>query len=261
MSFTRITTPDLTVTNITALADRPALTAAQLKAKFDEAGGDINAFLTALADEINAFLSELETGTAAANIGAANVWAEDASASNIQAKLAALKTYMDGLVIAAGAGDMMKSVYDTDADGKVDSAADADTVGGELPGAFADEISGKTAKTTLADGDAFPIADSAAANAQKKTLWSTMKTAIQTALAAVFAPLSHGHAIADLTGVAATSHTHNFSQLSGAAATSHSHAVTDLSGVAKNAAGVRITVSNTEPTSPAVNDLWFADQA
>ena len=87
-----------------------------------------------------------------------------------------------------------------------------------------------------------------------------MKAAMQTALGTVFAPLSHGHGIADLSGVAATSHTHNYSQLSGVAASSHSHAVTDLSGVAKNAAGIRITVSNTEPTSPTTNDLWFADQ-
>ena len=259
MSFTNITEPALTVNNITALADRPALTAAQLKAKFDEAGGDINTFLTALAGEINALISELETGTAAANIGAANVWVEDTSAANIQAKLAALKTYMDELVIAAGAGDMMKSVYDTDNDGKVDSAADADTVDGHSPEEFALEIAGRTAKTTLADGDAFPIADSAASNAQKKTLWSTMKTAMQTALGTVFAPLSHGHGIADLTGVSATSHTHNYTSLSGVAATSHSHAVTDLSGVAKNAAGILITVSNTEPTSPTTNDLWFSD--
>ena len=48
-------------------------------------------------------------------------------------KINTINTNMGNL----GGGDMMKSAYDTDGDGKVDNANNADKLGGELPSAFA----------------------------------------------------------------------------------------------------------------------------
>lgn len=275
MSFTKVTAPSLTVANITALADRPALTAAALKAKFDEAGGDLLVYLTDLSGEVNDLIDELEAATAAASMGAAEVWTEDASAANVQAKLVALKAYIDGLVIAAGAGDMVKTVYDTDDDGKVDAAVDSDKLGGVAASGYALALGGQDAKATIADADAYGMIDSVD-GVQKKTLFGLIKSTLQTAFALIFAPKTHAHTITDLTGVAATSHTHAYASLSGvaaathghlftdltgAAAASHTHTATSVSGFAKNAAGILITVSNSTPSNPTTNDLWFSDEA
>lgn len=276
MAFDRITDPALTVNNVTALADRPALTSAALKAVFDHAGGDLLVYLTDLADEINALIDEMEAVSAAANLGAAAVWPEDISEDTVQDKLEALKDYIDGLVIAAGAGDMLKSIYDTAGNGKVDVAENAEKLGGALPATFAKEITAQDAKISLVNADSFMIADSGDSNIQKKTLWSSMKSAMQAALATVFAGVTHGHGISDITGVAATAHTHAYASLSGvaaathahvyadltgAAASSHTHTATSVSGFAKNAAGILITVSNSQPGTPTTNDLWFSDEA
>lgn len=47
-------------------------------------------------------------------------------------KIEAINTNMGNL----GGGDMMKAAYDTDGDGKVDNADNADKLGGELPSAY-----------------------------------------------------------------------------------------------------------------------------
>ena len=126
MAFTPITVPTVDPANITPLADRPQLTAAALKAKFDKGGQDVEAALETVATEINGLITELEASTAAASIGAAAVLTGDASAANVQAKLARLKQYVDDTVVAIGAGDMTKAVYDTDNDGVVNAAEEAD---------------------------------------------------------------------------------------------------------------------------------------
>lgn len=263
MSFERITKPAMTVANITPLQDRPRLTAAQLKAKFDDAGVDIAEYLSDMTDELNGLIDALEHQTGAENLGASPLWAGESSADNIQAKFTALRAYMDGLVITAGAGDMLKSVFATlePQNKKVDKAVNADNLGGKAAAEYAKEINGRDAKTTLDDNDAFPVSDAEDGGAQKKTLWSAVKNAMQAAFALVFAAKSHNHAVGDLSGVAAASHTHNYAQLSGVAAESHTHGAGDLSGVAKNTAGVRVSVQSAAPSSPAVNDLWFWDES
>jgi len=187
MSFSRITVPSVTTNNIALLDNRPNISSAELKERFDQAGDDIVSALGTIAGQINNILTELErTNTenpGALNLGASAVWMGDNSAPNIQAKLSALKAYMDSLTIAAGSGDMLKSIYDTNNDGKVDTAENAEKLGDILASGYSREISGQIQKDAIVDDDAFPLADSAAANAQKKTLWSTIKTT----LAAVFA--------------------------------------------------------------------------
>lgn len=59
-----------------------------------------------------------------------------------------------------GSGDMTKAVYDTDNDGKVDSAEDADKLGGQLPSYYAKasdipDVSGKADKVTGATNGNF----------------------------------------------------------------------------------------------------------
>ncbi len=151
MSFKRITLPDgtaqgetepreINVTNVQALANRPQMTAAALKAAFDAGGISVKEYLTGLVNEINGFIGSIEnngtgggTGSGASNIGAGLVWPEDHSEGSVQAKLIALKEYMDGLVVEAGAGDMAKSVYDSNNDGVVN---DSDHLGGLSPGRY-----------------------------------------------------------------------------------------------------------------------------
>lgn len=92
-----------------------------------------------------------------------------------------------------------------------------------------------------------------------ETLISDLETLINTHAT------RHGSAGADpitpsAIGAAAASHEHDIDDLDGVAAEEHEHTADDLSGVAKNSAGITITVSSTEPSSPATNDLWFADE-
>lgn len=207
MSFRRITLPDATaqgeteprtinVTNVQTLDNRPQMTATELKTAFDAGNADIKKYLTGLVNEINGFIGSVENdGTnvgavsGASNIGAERVLSEieseNRSAPNVQAQLTVLKNYINTRVLQSGGGDMMQGHFATIAADahKVDHAVDADNFGGVLPSAYSKEIKGQTVKTTLADDDAFPIADSAADGVQKKTLWSTIKTALESAFA------------------------------------------------------------------------------
>lgn len=134
MSFTQFTAPAAVTGNISLLDDRPTLSAAALKQAFDKAGNELLEDLQGLVTDLNALLGELENSASAASLGAAAVCAADTAAANIQAKLGFLKTYIDDKVIAAGAGDMQKSTYDTDEDGVVDNA---EKLGGQLPAYYA----------------------------------------------------------------------------------------------------------------------------
>lgn len=109
-------TDDLNI--IQALADLPndtdGLSAAQLKAKFDEAGNTIKTFLNS---------THIPEVTTALNGKTAKPAGNGTSGQY-------LMTNGDGTTAwntPTGAGDMAKSVYDTDNDGKVDSAESADT--------------------------------------------------------------------------------------------------------------------------------------
>ena len=66
MAFTKLTTD---VENIQKLADRPQLSAQQLKAAFDGAGADIKQYLT------ETLVPEMEAVTAAESIGADGILA------------------------------------------------------------------------------------------------------------------------------------------------------------------------------------------
>lgn len=81
MAFTKLTTD---VENIQKLADRPQLSAQQLKQAFDQAGAELKAYLT------EHLVPELEAVSGAANIGATYVGDGDPDpedSRNIQAKL------------------------------------------------------------------------------------------------------------------------------------------------------------------------------
>ena len=81
MAFTKLTTD---VENIQKLADRPQLSAQQLKAAFDGAGADIKQYLA------DTLVPELEAATAAESIGAAYIGDGDPhpeNSRNVQAKL------------------------------------------------------------------------------------------------------------------------------------------------------------------------------
>lgn len=91
MAFTKVT-KDMGI--ISALADKPndvgGLTAAQLKAKFDEAGAALKDYLN------NTLTAELEGQNAAGNIGIQTI--NGITASNVQAALQALKTAIDNAI-------------------------------------------------------------------------------------------------------------------------------------------------------------------
>ena len=81
MAFTKLTTD---VENIQKLADRPQLSAQQLKAAFDGAGADIKQYLT------ETLVPEMEAVTAAESIGATYLGDGDPhpeNSRNVQAKL------------------------------------------------------------------------------------------------------------------------------------------------------------------------------
>lgn len=96
MAFTRLN-EDLQI--ISALADKPnttgGLSAAELKAKFDEAAGKIKTFLN------STLLSELEATGAAAKIGISAI--SGVAGATVQAALSSLKTLIDGKAAATHA--------------------------------------------------------------------------------------------------------------------------------------------------------------
>ena len=123
MSFTKMTTA---VNNISQLSDRPnddGMNAAQLKAAFDQAGGDIKTF-------VNSLIDELEATTAAGSVGIDTI-AYDADtpavadATTVQEGLAALYKAISNAVIS-GISDGAVSTAKL-ADGAVTTAKIADS--------------------------------------------------------------------------------------------------------------------------------------
>lgn len=64
---------------------------------------------------------------------------------------------------------------------------------------IASSIHGVSAKTTPVDNDEIAIIDSAASNALKRTLWSSVKTTLKTYLDTLYAAISHTHSADDIT--------------------------------------------------------------
>lgn len=161
MAYTKITSEDTSGKGVIGIPDTPALTTTAMQEKFDEIALDV------LVPKHNALIDELEStesGKGADAIGfdtgTSGITAETAGAAlrELKGELddkattadvltkdnaaeftptgqynPATKKYVDDTVVAIGAGDMAKAVYDTDDNGKVD---DADKLGGELPSAY-----------------------------------------------------------------------------------------------------------------------------
>lgn len=141
-------------------------------------------------------------------------------------KIAAINTNMGNL----GGGDMMKSAYDTDSNGKVDNADNADKFGGQAPEyyATAEEV-GKKAN----DADLATVAKTGSYNdlINKPT---------------DFAPSTHSHEMTDVTGLedalgnkAEKTHNHTTSEITDfstemakKADVSHTHEQSEINGLA-----------------------------
>lgn len=150
MAYTKITSEDTSGKGVIGIPDTPALTTTAMQEKFDEIALDV------LVPKHNALIEELEStesGKGADAIGfdtgTSGITAETAGAAlrALKGELAdkattadvltkdnaaeftptgqynpATKKYVDDTVVAIGAGDMAKAVYDTDGDGVVDGA-------------------------------------------------------------------------------------------------------------------------------------------
>lgn len=175
---------------------------------------DSNGYFTAI--EVETALEELYerftylTSDQAAAITGAN----SPSAANVFA------TMTD--VSELGAGDMLKSTYDTNANGKVDTADNALLLGGYAAGNASGQIpiaNGTKCTNLNADTvDGYSAGDFAANEHNHNTLYAS----ISHNHSGVYAPYSHSHSGYALTshthtGVyAAYSHTHNYATVGGA---------------------------------------------
>lgn len=146
-------------TSIAALPDKIENNAAWLKAQFDGRTDK------EVKDSINGIIDELCGEDAAAQIGAKVPLGLSAN-GNIQSILYALREFIDQKMIEIGAGDMQKSIYDTNDNGIVDNAerlcgktadefATAEQGENAMPkagGTFTGEISAPGVSINTADG-------------------------------------------------------------------------------------------------------------
>lgn len=125
------------------------------------------------------------------------------------------KKYVDDLVSSSGGGDMLKSVYDLDNDGKVDAAEAADSVPWSGVTDKPSTYTPSAHKTSHATGgtDALSPADIGAATASHDH--SGVYSPVGHDHSGVYAPVSHSHAISDVTNLQTT--------LDGKASTTHNH--------------------------------------
>jgi len=118
--------------DISSLSDTPSadgMSAAQLKARFDNIGKAMVA-LGRFNDLIDALVSGTEGASGAGSIG---ISLPSGMAGNVQQTIDALRQ----AISEGGYGDMLKADYDTDNNGKVDVADDADKLGGQPPTYYA----------------------------------------------------------------------------------------------------------------------------
>ena len=102
-------------TSISSLPNKIENNATWLKAQFD--GRTDNE----VKESINGIIDNLNAVTGASEIGVV-VPTGVTGDSNVQSVINGLKKYTDDKVIEAGAGDMLKAIYDTNNNGKVDNA-------------------------------------------------------------------------------------------------------------------------------------------
>lgn len=144
-------------------------------------------------------------------------------------KITSINTNLESL----GAGDMLKSVYDIDNNGKVDGADDADKLGGQAPSYYAKAAELSNYVLTSQKGKANGVA----------SLGSDGK--VPTAQLPETAPTEHTHDIKDVTGLndalsgkSATGHKHTTSditdfstEMAKKANASHTHEITNVTGL------------------------------
>ena len=151
MAFKKITETDLAGLGVTGMPDVPGLNAADMQRKFDELPRYTAERLILLMDELAGALAAAGIGTEGGPLQqvldelAAAVKAKADSTSVLGKEgtepyepttpySPATKKYVDDTLVAVGAGDMQKSIYDADGDGVVD---DAEKLGGMPPEHFA----------------------------------------------------------------------------------------------------------------------------
>jgi len=127
----------------------------------------------------------------------------------------ATKKYVDDQISGSGGGDMMKSTYDTDGDGKVDAAEVADSVPWSGVTGKPSTYTPSAHKANHASGgsDALSPADIGAAKASHNH--DGVYSPVGHDHSGVYSLVGHGHAISDVTNLQAT--------LDGKASTSHNH--------------------------------------
>ena len=160
----KIQTADFSGKDVASMPDNPSAdgyTSAELKAGFDKAVKEV------VTPKHNGIITTMKSTDGAGNIGATAV--KTGGATTVQGILSELKTDTDTALAAkfdnadvntsatlgsttdkvpseytvsqamasAGYGDMLKSVYDTGNNGKVDISENAEKLGGELPAYYA----------------------------------------------------------------------------------------------------------------------------
>lgn len=129
MAFSKITSAELLNKGVTGLDDTPALSVADMQAKFDELPNIAITKFNGLVDDLNTKLPNLT--------GVQTVVADDDTKLVTGGAIVKYVTQMGG-------GDMTKAIYDTGDTGVVD---DAEKLGGELP-AFYQKATDETLETT-----------------------------------------------------------------------------------------------------------------
>jgi len=179
----------------------------------------------------------------------------------------ATKKYVDDMVSGAGVGDMLKSVYDTDNDGKVNAAVSADSVPWSGITSKPSTYSPSAHKSTHASGGSDALTPSDIGAATSTHNHDSAYAAIGHTHSGVYAPVSHTHAIADVTnlqtaldGKASTTHNHDSAYAaighnhdSAYAPVSHNHDTTYLSKT--NTSAYTPTQSYHPATKKYVDDL------
>lgn len=160
-------------------------------------------------------------------------------------KISSITTDLEEL----GAGDMLKAVYDTDNNGKVDSADNADKLGGNAPAYYAKATDIPTAVSQLTNDSGYLTEhQSLSAYAKTADLAKVATSGSYNDLKDVptdIAPSSHSHEMSDVTGLSDalagksdTGHKHTTSEITDfstemakKADASHTHKISDVNGL------------------------------
>lgn len=194
MALNRIEAADIEGKGNVGMPDTPGLSTEEMQRKLDELSLDV------IIPKFNALVASLLAETGASDIGAEDGTIQEALNALERGKAdksevlrkgseeaytpvglydPATKKYVDETLVATGAGDMQKSVYDTNGDGVVDNAS---ALGGNPASFYATREEAQNAKTTAetAVSDAAK-AQNAAGSAQSTADAATTNLASHTA--------------------------------------------------------------------------------